>query len=193
MLRTHIFNDKNVLISALTVTFFTFFIALLVSIGAESLVSAVNSVLVSIPLLILIILVGVFFDMIGTAATAAVLPPFNARAAKKVYGARQAVKITRNASKVANFCNDVIGDIAGTLSGAIGAGIVLSLVDWFGAVDLFILGGMMTSLIAALTVGGKAAGKKVAIDHANAIIFRVAVIMARWEDLTGMELFNDKR
>jgi len=193
LLRTHIFNDKNVLISALTVTFFTFFIALLVSIGAESLVSAVNSVLVSIPLLILIILVGVFFDMIGTAATAAVLPPFNARAAKKVYGARQAVKITRNASKVANFCNDVIGDIAGTLSGAIGAGIVLSLVDWFGTVDLFILGGMMTSLIAALTVGGKAAGKKVAIDHANAIIFRVAVIMARWEDLTGMELFNDKR
>jgi len=193
LLRTHIFNDRNVLLSALAVAFFTFFIALLVSIGAESLVSAVNSVFVSIPLLLFIILVGVFFDMIGTAATAAVLPPFNARAAKKVFGARQAVKITKNASKVANFCNDVIGDIAGTLSGAIGAGIVLSLVDWFGTVDLFIMGGMMTSLIAALTVGGKAAGKKVAIDYANAIIFKVAVIMARWENLTGMELFNDKR
>ncbi len=184
---------KGNLISGSIVAFFTFFIALLVSLGSEALVRAVNSVIVAIILLGIIIFLGIFFDIIGTAATAAILPPFNARAAKKVFGAWQAVKIIRNNDIVANFCNDVVGDIAGTLSGAIGAGIVVSLSSRLEFVDLILGGSVMTSLIAALTVGGKAVGKSVAVNHANRIIFRVAVVMAWWEGVSGMEVLKNRR
>jgi hypothetical protein len=184
---------KENLIAGLIVAFFTFFIALLVSLGSEALVRVVNSVIVAIILLIIIICLGIFFDIIGTAATAANLPPFNARAAKKVFGAKQAVKIIRNNDLMANFCNDVIGDIAGTLSGAIGAGIIVSLSTRLAFIDLILGGAVMTSLIAALTVGGKAVGKGVAVNHANSIIFRVAVFLAWWEDITGIEVFKNRR
>lgn len=171
----------------------TFFIALLVSLGSEALVRVVNSVIVAFILLLMIIFLGIFFDIIGTAATAANLPPFNARAAKKVFGAKQAVKIIRNNDVVANYCNDVIGDIAGTLSGAIGAGVIVSLSTRLGFVDLILGGAVMTSLIAALTVGGKAVGKSLAVNNANNIIFRVAVFLAWWENISGIEVFKNRR
>ncbi|WP_242848773.1 hypothetical protein [Syntrophomonas palmitatica] len=166
---------------------------MLVSIGSEALVRAVNSVIVAVFLLLLIIFLGIFFDIIGTASTAALLPPFNAQAAKKLYGARQAVTLIRNADLVANFCNDVVGDISGTLSGAIGAGIVVKLAQQFALIDTVLAGAVMTSIIAALTVGGKAVGKGMAINHCNAIISRVARVVAWWEDISGMELFKNRR
>lgn len=186
------FVKKVNLISGSIVAFFTFFIALLASLGSEALVEAVNSVIVAIILLTFIIFLGIFFDVIGTAATAAKLPPFNAKAAKKIFGARQAVKIIRNNDIMANFCNDVVGDIAGTLSGAIGAGIVVSLGARLGVADMILSGSVMTSLIAALTVGGKAVGKSIAVNHADNIIFRVAVVVAWWEKLSGIEVFKNK-
>jgi CBS domain containing-hemolysin-like protein len=181
---------KNHLISAILMALLTFFIALLLSIGSEGLVKAANQIAVAVLLLILIIFVGIFFDMIGTAVTAAELPPFNAKAAKKIYGARQAVKLIHNAGLVANFCGDVVGDISGTLSGAIGAGIAISLMKHFPLVDAIWVGSAITSLIAAATVGGKALGKHLAVNYANQIIFRVAIVISWWEDLTGMELFK---
>lgn len=183
---------KNNIKSGLIVALFTFSLALLVSLGSEALMQAVNNVIVAIILLMVIIFLGISFDIIGTAATAAEVPPFNARAAKKVLGARQAVKIVRNADIVANFCNDVIGDIAGTLSGAVGAGIIISLTNELGRLDLVLAGAIMTSLIAALTVGGKAVGKSVAVNNANNIIFRVAIILAWWENISGIEVFKNR-
>lgn len=184
---------KSNLVSALIVAFFTFFIALLVNVGSQALMEAINNIFVALILLLIIIALGIFFDIIGTAATAAALPPFNARAAKKVFGAYQAVKITKNASAVANYCNDVIGDIAGTLSGAIGAGIVYSLSNTFSFSNVVLIGAMMTSLIAALTVGGKAIGKSIAIEKANSIIFSAAIVLAWWENISGIELFKARR
>lgn len=177
------------LIAGLLVAFLTFFIALFVSLGSEALVQAVDSVLLAIVLLLCIIFLGIFFDIIGTAATAAELPPFNAKAAKRIFGAKQAVRITLNADKMANICNDVIGDIAGTLSGAIGAGIVLSLIAKLYTLDVVLAGAVMTSFIASLTVGGKAIGKSIAINNANNIIFKVAIIIGWFEKITGKELF----
>lgn len=185
--------NKGNLIAGLLVAVFTFFIALLASLGSEALVRMVNSVIVAIILLLVIIFLNIFFDVIGTAATAAALPPFNAKAAKKIFGAQQAVKLIRNNDVVANFCNDVIGDIAGTLSGAIGAGIILSLSNRLGAVDTILASSLMTSLIAALTVGGKAVGKNVAVNNANNIIFRVAVVLAWLESIIGIEVFKNRR
>lgn len=183
---------KGNIVSSLIVTFVTFFIALLVSIGSETLVRAVGNMLVAFILLIFIIALGIFFDMIGTAATAASLPPFNAKAAKKIFGASQAVKITQNASVVANYTADIGGDIAGTLSGAIGARIIYDLAALFSFSDLVLAGAAMTSFVAAVTVGGKAIGKSIAINNAETIVFRVAIALGWWEKVTGWELFRDR-
>lgn len=184
---------KENLIAGLLVAFLTFFIALLVSLGSEALIKAVNSVLLAIILLLCIIFLGILFDIIGTASTATQLAPFNAKASKRVPGAKQAVKIARNADIVANFCNDVIGDVAGTLSGAIGASIVLSLRGFLPFLDLVFISAVMTSLIAALTVGGKAIGKSFAINNANKIILKVGVALSWVEKITGKELLENRR
>ncbi len=186
-----LFNKTN-LIAGLLVGFITFSIALLMSLGSEALVRAVNNVFIAIILLLFVIFLGIFFDVLGTAATAAQLAPFNARAAKKIFGASQSVKIKSNAHIVANYFNDVIGDISGTLSGAIGAGIVVSLVNQFSVIDTVLLSGVMTSLIASLTVGGKAIGKNYAIINANNIIINLGVVLAYWEKYTRIELFKNK-
>ncbi len=174
-------------------SFFTFFAALLVSIGSEAVMRFLDNMLASFFLLIFIIIIGIVFDTIGTAATAAVTAPFNAQAAKKVLGAKQAVKITQNADVVANYCNDVIGDIAGIVSGALGAAIIFTLMGTFTYLDLSLTGATMTSFVAALTVGGKAVGKSVAVNNANDIILQVGRIMAWWEKITGMKLFRYRR
>lgn len=184
---------KSNLISASLVAFFTFIIALLMSVGSEALMKALNNIVVSIILLLLIMGLGIFFDIIGTAATATEKSAYNAKAAKKVHGAKQAVRIASNADAVANYCNDVIGDISGTLSGAIGAAIVIYLSHHFSILDTVLTGAVMTSLIASVMVGGKAIGKNIAINNANDIIFRVAVVLAWWEDITGLELFKNRR
>lgn len=184
---------KENLLAGLVVAFFTFFIALMVSLGSQAVIRAMDNVMLAIILLLLIIFLGIFFDIIGTASTAADMPPLNAKAAKKIFGAKQAVIIVRNADKVANFCNDVIGDVAGTLSGAIGAAIVGALAQHLGWLDLVLFSALTTSFIAALTVGGKAVGKNVAVNQAERIIFRVGVIIAWWERITGIELFKNRR
>lgn len=184
---------KYRLVSGLLVGFITFIIALLLSLGSETLVRVVNSVAAALLLLLVIIFLGVFFDIIGTASTAAELPPFNARAAKKIFGAKQGVRLLNNADIVANICNDVIGDIAGTLSGAIGAGIVASLASDLSPADLTLAGAAMTSLIAALTVGGKAIGKTFAVNNADKIVFQVAKTLARFENITKLELFRNRK
>ncbi len=188
--------SNNILIPALWVAFFTFLSGLIISLGLESIIKAVQDLFISFVLLALVILSGIVSDAIGTAAAAADVVPFNAMAAKKIPGANQAVRLVKNADLVANLTADVIGDIAGTLSGAIGASIVYTFNTRFAMysiVDTVFLGAAMTSLIAALTVGGKTVGKSIAINNANKIIFKVAGILMRLENITGVELFPGRR
>jgi hypothetical protein len=138
--------------------------------------------------LLLVILVGVAVDMIGFAAAAAEATPLNAKAANRVLGARQAVRLVKNADQVAVFCSDVMGDIASTLAGAMGAVIVFRLItqshslsSWYTVI--------MTALVAAVTVGGKAFGKGIAMQEANEIMFRLGQLVAWVERLTGYEFF----
>ena len=65
----------------------------------------------AIIILIIVIGIGVFFDIVGVAVTVADENEFHAKATKKVKGSRDSIKLIRNAPKVANICADVIGDI----------------------------------------------------------------------------------
>lgn len=136
---------------------------------------------VSLPLAFLIlafiIFLHIIFDIIGIAVTASSETPFHSLASRKVNAANEAVWLIRNAEKVANFCNDVVGDITGIVSGASGAVIVGIILKMYPEVDVLIVTLLITGLIASVTVGGKAIGKTIGILHCNTIVFMAAQVI----------------
>lgn len=123
-----------------------------------------------------IIMIGVIFDVIGMAVTAADETPFHSMASKKLKGARQSINLLRNAPRVSSFCNDVVGDICSVVSGAAGTAIVYKLFADSANISLFEV--VLGALIAALTVGGKAFAKNIGINNANYIVYRVGRLVA---------------
>jgi len=94
---------------------------------------------------------------------------------------------------VANFCNDVIGDISGIVSGTLAAVIVsrLAAASVFEKVEVY--GGiLLTALVAALTVGGKAWGKNLAITRSTEIIAFAGKILTRLDRIRDWLLFRAK-
>lgn len=160
-----------------------FFLAVLIGSGSQVILESLTSVALAFVLLLAIILVGIVFDIIGVAATAANEAGFHAKAARKVRGAKQAVTLVRRAHHVAILCNDVAGDICATLSGAIGAAIVFRLARVLGTENTFLANILMTAAISGLTIGGKAWSKGLAISQADEIIFRVGQILAGFQQV----------
>jgi CBS domain containing-hemolysin-like protein len=152
---------------------------------------------VGMAIVFLIVLLGIFFDTIGVAATAANEVPFHAMASERVKGAKQSILVTRNADKVASFCNDVIGDISGIVSGTAAAAVVVELARQLGqsenGVFQFVIAVTFTSIVAALTVGGKAFGKSLAIQYSTEIIFQVGRFIYVIENKLKINLFTKKR
>ena len=109
---------------------------------------------------------GIVFDMIGVAVTAA----------HKEKGAREAIRLLQNANQVSSVCNDVVGDICGIVSGSTAAVIVTHLQRDFSTSSVLISIGA-TALISGITIGGKALGKTVAINQCTSVVYRVARIM----------------
>ena len=161
---------------------------------SEILAIKLQNLFLSFLFLVIIILAGISADIVGTAVAAAKEAPFHAKGAKKVPGAPESVFLIRNADRVANICNDVIGDIAGTLSGAMGIALVLQILLRWPETERMILNMLMTGAIAALTIGGKAAGKRLALTHPNEVIFLVGRVIAAWNRFSGMSVGKrDKR
>ncbi len=186
-------HDKNKwLRRGLSTALLTFILSLIFSYLSEIFLSKVTVIAIALLFLLLIILVGVVFDIIGFAAAAAETGPLNARAANRVWGARQAVRMIKSADQVSIFCNDVMGDISATVGGAIGVAIVFRLIANSPGLDTTLLTTMITGLVAALTVGGKAIGKGIAINEATEVMFQIGKIIAWVEKLTGQELFATK-
>ena len=119
---------------------------------------------------------GIVFDMIGVAVTAADPKPFHSMAAHKEKGAREAIRLLQNANQVSSVCNDVVGDICGIVSGSTAAVIVTHLQRDFSTSSVLISIGA-TALISGITIGGKALGKTVAINQCTSVVYRVARIM----------------
>ncbi|GAB3052252.1 hypothetical protein [Virgibacillus ainsalahensis] len=190
---------KKSLKFSLTIAVITFVLAAIFSVVSSSILNDVMWI-VGLFIVLIIVLIGVVFDMLGIAATAADEKPFHAMAAEKVTGAREAVIITRNADRFASFCNDVIGDISGIVSGTASAIVVLQIANIFGDGEgsslQLVLSTALTSFVAALTVGGKAVGKTLAIHSSTNIIFFVGKIIALTENKLKIRIFptyNKKR
>lgn len=158
--------DKIWLIKIILISFI---VALTFAIISETIIPNVNLIF-GIIILIVVIFLGVLFDMIGVAVTAADIVPFNSMASRKVKGAKLAIKFKQNADKVSSFCNDVFGDICGVISGSIGVIISDSLSEIVNIDNLYI-SLLVTAVIASITIGAKAICKSFAINKSNIILY----------------------
>ena len=168
---------------AIKITFLTFGLSMAFNVISETLVGNA-SVVGALFVLVAIIAVGIICDMVGTAVTTEGVAPFNAMAANKVKGARKAVDLVSKASQVSNICNDVIGDICGIISGATVAIIIVKIAGIYNLSETFVISIILNGVVAAITVGGKALGKHIAMANSTEIVRKAAVFV---------ELFSFKR
>lgn len=168
-------SKKETRIWTLLITVITFFISVFMSFFSNETIGHA-SIAVSFLIVFGIIIISILFDLIGTAATAADEAPFHSMASRKLYGAKQAIRLIRNADKVSNFCNDVVGDICSVISGTAAAFIVYKFIGKGNNVENSVFGLSITAMVASLTVGGKALGKSIALQNSNYIIYKVAVV-----------------
>ncbi len=161
----------------MTIVPVTFVISAALQTIQSGLMNKVNLIMAFL-ILSIFIAIGVVFDIVGVAVTSATETPFHSLSSQKKRGAKEAVRLVRNADKVGSFCNDVIGDIVGIISGSATTAIVVMLfgAGWFN--NEFILKIVLTAFVAALTIGGKALGKRVAIEKSNDIVFAVGKIIS---------------
>lgn len=167
-------NDNSTFKWFITVFITTFILSIVFSFISTNSISKL-SLIPAIFILLLVILVGIVFDIIGVAVTVADEDEFHAKASKKISGAKTSVKLIRNSAKVANFCADVIGDICGVLSGAISALVAMKIAESYTLP--FNIQFLVSALVASLTVGGKALGKTVAQKNSGKIVHAVAKIL----------------
>ena len=160
----------------LKITIATFLISLIFSLISETIIPNVN-LFISILLIFIFIGLGILFDMIGVSITVADIKTFNSMATKNVKGAKLAVKLIKNSEKVSSFCNDVIGDICGIISGSTGATISVLISNALNC-NILLVSLLITALVASFTIGGKAMGKSVAINKSNTIIFKFSSFLS---------------
>lgn len=151
-----------------------------------------GGLILSFAVLLVIILIGILFDIIGVSVTAAEEKPFHSMAAKKVPEAREALKMLRRAERVSSFCNDVVGDICGVISGSAAAVIAAKAITGMSPVLGSVVQLLLSAVVAGLTVGGKAFGKSIAMNNSTAIIHAAAKVMYLVKSLPG-HLIRRKR
>ncbi len=127
-------------------------------------------------LLAAFIFIGIVFDVIGVAVTVADERPFHSMAAHGEKSAACALKLVRSAEKVSSVCNDVVGDISGIVSGSTAAVIVTKLCTSFD-LDTMLISVAISALVSGLTIGGKAIGKKIAINNSVKVVHNVARVI----------------
>ena len=138
---------------------------------------------VSFLILICIVAIGIVFDIIGVAVTACPEAPFHAMASRKVPEAPDALTLLRNANRVSSFCNDVIGDICGVISGSASAVIAARAVVSMEGPLTTIVTLAMSALVAAVTVGGKAVGKTFAMGCSVQVVRSTAKVLCFFRGL----------
>ena len=168
----------------------TVLISAVMSFVSSNLLEGAGLVL-SFVILICIVLIGILFDIIGVAVTAADEAPFHAMASRKVPEATDALRLIRNANKVSSFCNDVIGDICGVISGSAAAVIAARVLLLGGSGSEIFVTLLLSALVSGVTVGGKACGKSLAMNSSTAVVRAAAMALCFFRTLP--ERFRKKQ
>lgn len=160
----------------ITLAIVAFLISVSLSFLSEIAMKDVNLLVGSI-IIILFISIAIIFDTIGVAVTSADEAPFHAMSSKKIKGAKMAVKLKKNAEKTSTFCCDVVGDVCGIISGAAGVAVATRMSIVFN-LSALVSSLIVTGLVAALTIAGKAVEKPIAINNGNKILYEFAKILS---------------
>lgn len=154
-----------------TIFFVTVLISSTISFLSSSLLES-SGIVEAFIVLLVIILLGIVFDIIGVAVMSANEKPFHSMAAKKRPGAQEALMLLRNAEKVSSFCNDVVGDICGVVSGSASAVIAVKALTQIDSDTVAQL--VMSAIVAGVTIAGKACGKNIAMSKCTQIVYFVS-------------------
>ena len=138
---------------------------------------------VSFLILISIVLIGIIFDVIGVAVTSAEEKPFHSMASRKVPEAAEALRLIRNANRVSSFCNDVIGDICGVISGSAAAVIAARVLLLSKSKSEIFITLLLSAVVSGVTVGGKACGKSLAMNSSTAVVRTAAKVLCFFRTL----------
>ncbi len=130
-------------------------------------------VCLSLFVIVFFIVVSAIFDMIGIAVTS--LDYHRLDEFKDQRGYKTAVYFCKNTNKVSSFCGDVVGDICGILSGAGGVSLVVNM-HLYNSNLYFIVTCLVSSLIAGLTIFGKAIMKGYAVENCAQIVMKTASV-----------------
>lgn len=134
----------------------------------------------SVITIMVFIIISIVFDMIGIASTSAKLEYFESGEMKDKRGVEVAKNMVKNSEKVCSFCADVVGDICSILSGAGGACVIMSVANNIKLASIVILiSTLVSSLIAGITIFGKACMKEYAIKNSEKILLRIGSILEK--------------
>lgn len=158
------------------ITIVTFILAIFMSFSSEALLRNA-SIAIAFLILIVIVFIGILSDLVGIAVATADEKPFHAMASKKIEAAKYSIRLIKNAGPVSNFCNDVIGDIAGIISGAAGAIILVQVGKIYRDINAALYSIILSGMVASITVGGKALGKEIALKKSKEIVFYVSKVL----------------
>lgn len=158
------------------VTILAFVISIIMTLFSTVMLENV-SLLVAILITFLFILLGIVFDIIGVAVTSGDAVAFHSMSSRKVKGGKIGVKLMKNTDKVSSLCCDVVGDVCGIVSGTSGV-VIVSLIIKLTDINELLVSLLVTGLISALTIGGKALGKGFAVSKSKEIVTVVSKILS---------------
>ena len=150
--------DKEQIKWFIQVFIMTFILSMLFSYISANGVSNL-SLIPAILILILVIGIGIFFDIIGVAVTVANEHEFHAKASKKIEGSKASIKLI---------------NITPTFS----LNWLMKITEQFGL--SFNIQFILSATVAALTVGGKALGKGVANNNSTKIVHAVGIVLNKF-------------
>ncbi len=168
-------NNREYVIWTIQVTTFTFFLAVVVGLVSQ-IATKSSDIIIQIFILAFLILVSIIFDSIGVSATSSNLE-VAMRYSPCVRVRKVVQKLIESSEKVNNICNDVVGDMCGILSGGccVNISIKLSQIGLNGLIATIVV----SSIVTALTVGGKATVKGISVTNSEQIIVMVAKLLTR--------------
>lgn len=165
---------------AIKATIISFFMTIAFSLFSELIVRSA-SVYISAFIVLLLVLISIAFDMVGTAMAAAEQAPFVSMSSRKVRGAKEVLGLIKHTDKVCSICNDIVGDICGIVSGAATSAIIYNVViakNISSSLIEMIFTIFFSAVVACLTIGGKAFGKTIALNRSKDILLIVGTILS---------------
>lgn len=153
------------------ILFFTFAVAFGIGLAAELFFQA-DSIFVCCIIIFMLMFIAFMGDIVAVAVAYADLAPFNAKASRRIRGAKASIRLIKNSDKVSSILSDVLGDVCGIISGVVGASLALVITSSGSLTDFerILVAVLVTAIIAAITVSVKSIAKKIAIRNSANIV-----------------------